>query len=128
MNSTTWPEPLRLADVSFNCLVGTTIILIIIYPRISTPQFFSQKQISNYVSFCCRIFSIILHTSKYMITTRDRSITHIVANMRFDQNLDLTAGEYCNICDLNPLNIFPPPLFLALSCSNAPPNIEIRQK
>ena len=49
--------------------------------------------------------------------------------MSFDQILDLTAGVYFNIiCDLNLLNP-PPPLFsfLTLSCSNASPNIEIRQ-
>ena len=68
-----------------------------------------------------------------MINTRDRSITHNLANMSFDQIFNLTAGVYSNIiCDLNllkTLSLPPPPFFLfpALSCLNAPPNIEIRQ-
>ena len=64
-----------------------------------------------------------------MINTRDRSITHNVAKMSFDQILDLIAGVCFNItCDLH-LPPSPPShfFFLALSCSNASPNIEIRQ-
>ena len=72
---------------------------------------------------------------KCMIDTRDRSITHNLAKMNFDQIFDFTAGVYFNVvCDLNLLNTFPPPppfIFIfvfspALSCSNTPPNIEIR--
>ena len=56
--------------------------------------------------------------------------------MSFDQIFDLTAGVYFRIlCDLNLLKKIPPsppplpPLIVspALSCSNAPLNIEIRQ-
>ena len=45
-----------------------------------------------------------------MINTRDRSITHNVAKMGFDQILDLIAGVYFNIiCDLNLLKTSPTP-------------------
>ena len=67
-----------------------------------------------------------------MINTRDRRITHNVAKISVDQILDLIAGVYFNIaCDLvNLLKTLPAPppfFFLALSCLNAPPNIEIRE-
>ena len=42
-----------------------------------------------------------------MITTRDRSIPHNVAETSFDKTLDLIAGVYFNIiCDLNLLKPF----------------------
>ena len=45
-----------------------------------------------------------------MINTRDRSITRNVANMSFDQILDLIAGVYLSItCDINLLKTPPPP-------------------
>ena len=71
-----------------------------------------------------------------MINTRDRRITHNVAKISVDQILDLITGVYFDIiCDLNLLKTLSPPppyfiilfYFLALSCLNAPPNIEIRQ-
>ena len=43
------PEPLRLTNVSFDCLLGATTFLIIYYPRISTPQSFSQNK-KRYIS------------------------------------------------------------------------------
>ena len=75
-----------------------------------------------------------------MRNTRDRSITHKLAKMSFDQIFDLEAGAYFYIkCDLNLLKTLPRPeppdrprptplfFFPAPSCSNAPPNIEICQ-
>ena len=55
------------------------------------------------------------------MNTRDRRITHNVANISVDQILDLIAGVYFNIvCDLNLLKTLPPPpppppLFFAFS-------------
>ena len=49
-----------------------------------------------------------------MVNTRDRSITHNVAKMTFDQILNLIVAGVCfNItCDLNLLKNLPfPPLF-----------------
>ena len=77
----------------------------------------------------------VLQGPTYTINTRDRRIAHKVAKISVDQILDLIAGVYFNIlCDLNLLKTLPSPpffvsfvFFLALSCSNAPPNIEIRQ-
>ena len=56
-------------------------------------------------------------TPTYMIDTRDRRITHNVAKINVDQNLDLIAGVYYNaICDLNLLETLPlPPFFSSLS-------------
>ena len=64
-----------------------------------------------------------------MINTRDWRITHNVAKISVDQIPDvIVAGVYFNIiCELNLLKPPPPFLILALFCSNAPPNIEIRQ-
>ena len=56
--------------------------------------------------------------SLYMVNTRDRSITHNVAKMSFDQVLDLIGGVYFYItCDLNLLKPF---FFLALSLLKRP--------